>query len=178
MQPLQSSGERRRLDLRCVAVGVLEGKRDKAPKWGIAILAARRNLRLVKLAVVLPGGRLDAEMLGVVGLDEHAPRRSPRPARPATWVSSWNVRSAARKSGSAERVSAETTPTSVTAGKSRPLAIICVPTSTSARGAAKAREQLLVACASSHRVGVPAQHPRRGNCARTSSSTRSVPMPK
>jgi len=52
----------------------------------------------------------------------------PRPLRPDTWVRSWNVRSAARKSGMLSVVSAETTPTRVTSGKSWPLAIICVPT--------------------------------------------------
>ena len=69
-----------------------------------------------------------------------SPRISPRPARPATCVSNWNVRSAARKSATPSPMSADTTPTSVTCGKSWPLAIICVPTSTSiSRAANRAR---------------------------------------
>src|SRR5947208_1843099 len=55
------------------------------------------------------------------------PPLSPRPARPATCASNWNVRSALRKSGRCMPTSAFTTPTSVTFGKSSPLAIICVP---------------------------------------------------
>ena len=56
------------------------------------------------------------------------PASAPRPHRPLTWLTSWKVRSAARKSGRLSAVSALTTPTSRTPGKSRPLAIICVPT--------------------------------------------------
>ncbi len=70
-----------------------------------------------------------------------SPGSSPRPARPTTCVSSWNVRSAARKSARPRPTSAETTPTSVTRGKSWPLAIICVPTSTSISPRAEPREQ-------------------------------------
>ena len=47
------------------------------------------------------------------------------------------MRSAARKSATPSPTSAEITPTSVTRGKSCPLAIICVPTSTSSSPAAK-----------------------------------------
>ena len=57
------------------------------------------------------------------------PGLAPRPARPATWLTSWNVRSVARKSGMFSEVSASITPTSRTSGKSSPLAIICVPSS-------------------------------------------------
>ena len=69
-------------------------------------------------------------MLGCSGVNvwiSTRPPRSPRPVRPATWASSWNVRSAARKSGRCRPTSALTTPTSVTFGKSSPFAIICVP---------------------------------------------------
>ena len=59
-----------------------------------------------------------------------------RPARPATWTISWKVRSAARKSGIARAVSALTTPTSVTVGKSSPLATIWVPSRMSTSPAA------------------------------------------
>src|SRR5207245_483312 len=55
------------------------------------------------------------------------PPFGPRPARPATWATSWKVRSAARKSGRWSPVSASTTPTTVTFGKSSPFAIIWVP---------------------------------------------------
>src|SRR5437879_4867310 len=56
------------------------------------------------------------------------PGASPRPARPATCTRSWNVRSAARKSGTLSDRSASTTATSVTPGTSWPLLTICVPT--------------------------------------------------
>ena len=65
------------------------------------------------------------------------PPRSLRPARPATWMSSWHARSAARKSGRLTPTSAATAPTTVTLGRSNPLAIICVPTRTSASWAWK-----------------------------------------
>ena len=45
-----------------------------------------------------------------------------RPARPVTWVSNWNVRSAARGSPCARPRSASTTPTSDRPGKLCPLA--------------------------------------------------------
>ncbi|MNL61675.1 hypothetical protein D3C87_1856310 [compost metagenome] len=65
------------------------------------------------------------------------PGISPRPARPATWVRSWKDRSAARKSGRLREASAAITPTSETRWRSRPLATIWVPMSTSASPAAK-----------------------------------------
>src|SRR5256885_2362610 len=65
------------------------------------------------------------------------PASSPRPARPATCVSKVKARSDAAKSGKLSAISAETTPTSVTPGRSSPLAIICVPTMTSASRLAK-----------------------------------------
>jgi hypothetical protein len=55
------------------------------------------------------------------------PGPAPRPHRPATWLTSWKVRSVALKSGRLIAVSALITPTSCTPGKSSPLAIICVP---------------------------------------------------
>ena len=50
-----------------------------------------------------------------------------RPARPVTWLRSWNVRSAARRSPWASPRSASTTPTSLSKGKLCPLATSCVP---------------------------------------------------
>ena len=49
------------------------------------------------------------------------PPRGPRPARPASWAISANVRSSARKSGKRSVESASTTTPSVTSGKSWPL---------------------------------------------------------
>ena len=73
-------------------------------------------------------------MLRLVGLHERpAPAGRRRPARPTTWQSSCQVRSAARSSGRLRAMSALTTPTSVTSGTSRPLATRLVPTSTSER---------------------------------------------
>ena len=59
-----------------------------------------------------------------------------RPLRPASWVTSWNVRSSARKSGNARPVSASTTAATATPGKWCPFATICVPMSAAAREAA------------------------------------------
>ena len=56
-----------------------------------------------------------------------SPGVAPRPERPAIWAMSWNVRSEARKSGMWRPESALRMPARVTLGKSRPLAIICVP---------------------------------------------------
>ena len=67
------------------------------------------------------------------------PPRSPRPLRPASWATSANVRSSARKSGKRSVASASSTTPSVTSGKSWPLATICVPTSTPASAASNAR---------------------------------------
>ena len=75
---------------------------------------------------------------GVYVCTSTCPPFSPRPARPATWASSWNVRSALRKSGRCSPTSAFTTPTSVTFGKSSPLAIIWVPSRMWMRPARKA----------------------------------------
>src|SRR5258708_4332280 len=60
------------------------------------------------------------------------PPAGPRPERPSTCVNSWNVRSADEKSGRLSCVSAFTTPTSETPGRSKPFATICVPTMTCA----------------------------------------------
>ena len=65
------------------------------------------------------------------------PPRSLRPARPATWVSTWKTRSLANGSGRCKPTSASTMPTRVTSGRSSPFASICVPINTSARWAAK-----------------------------------------
>ena len=53
-----------------------------------------------------------------------------RPLRPASCVTSWNVRSSARKSGRPRPVSASTTAASSTPAKWWPFATICVPSST------------------------------------------------
>ena len=86
------------------------------------------DLALVERRVVLRAGEGRARSgRASATAGSPRPRRSARPARPATWVRSWNVRSAARKSGRPSPTSASMTPTRVTRGKSWPLAIICVP---------------------------------------------------
>ena len=105
------------------------------------------------------------------------PARSPRPVRPATWVTIWKVRSAARKSGRWSAVSASTTPTKVTLGKSSPLAIIWVPS--------KIRTSPCLNAASTFSwlpcPRIVSESIRRidssGNAIRTSRSSRSVPIP-
>ena len=54
-------------------------------------------------------------------------------------------------------MSAFTTPTSVTFGKSSPLAIICVPSRIRCRPSRKPVERLLVAAAAAHAVGIHSQ---------------------
>ena len=76
---------------------------------------------------------------GAVVCTSTRPPRGPRPARPASWAISANVRSSARKSGKRRVESASSTTPSVTSGKSWPLATICVPSSSPA-GAASKRE--------------------------------------
>ena len=68
------------------------------------------------------------------------------------------MRSAARKSASPSPTSAETTPTSVTRGKSCPFAIICVPTSTSIVAGGH-RSQNVGRCAlAAHGVAIEPRH--------------------
>ena len=62
-----------------------------------------------------PRGRSGVSRAGTSG---RAPRPgASRPLRPASWVTSWNVRSSARKSGSAMPVSASTTAARATPSK-------------------------------------------------------------
>ena len=85
-----------------------------------------------------------------------SPGASPRPARPATWVRSWKVRSPARKSGMCRARSALMIPTRVTLGKCRPFAIIWVPTRMSILPAAKGVEGFAEGVFAGHGVGVHA----------------------
>ena len=86
------------------------------------------------------------------------------------------MRSAARKSGRPRPTSASITPTSVTRGKSWPLAIICVPTSTSVSPASNAASTRCDRAAPRGQVAVEALDARR-RAARpcTASTTFSVP---
>ena len=97
--------------------------------------------------------------------------------RPATCETRWYVRSAARKSGWCSIVSASITPTSVTFGKSSPLAIICVPSSRSVSPAAKADRA--ASCAPGRRMESLSMRVTRrsGNLWATSFSSRCVPVP-
>ena len=95
---------------------------------------ARRRRRRRRSPSPPPGSRV----VRLIGLDDGQAGHLARPARPTAWVSSWKVRSAARSSGRLRATSAETTPTSVTSGMSRPLATRLVPTRTSILPSAKA----------------------------------------
>ena len=101
-----------------------------------------------------------------------------RPLRPASCVTSWNVRSSARKSGSARPVSASTTAASATPGKWWPFATICVPMSTARSARAEPLERI------AKRARAPRDVPRRAGSARaregcrsSSVSSRCVPAP-
>ena len=101
---------------------------DEVREGRVIPLAAELDLLLPEAVEVVVPRELDAGLNGVKDCTKTSPSTSPRPARPATWVSSWKVRSPARKSGRCRPRSALMMPTSVTLGKCRPLAIICVPT--------------------------------------------------
>ena len=85
------------------------------------------------------------------------------------------MRSAARKSGRPSPTSASTTPTSVTRGKSWPLAIICVPTRMSVSPASKAASTRATAPRRTARSRSSRSTRASGSAARTASSTFSVP---
>ncbi len=100
-----------------------ERDRRRIPQAGAELHFAR-----VEHLVVLRRRGPDGVVVRIERLDDGLARRFAAPARPTTCVSNWNVRSAARKSARPRPTSADTTPTSVTDGKSCPFAIICVPT--------------------------------------------------
>ena len=127
-------------------------------KAGVAALAERA---FGKCCVVLAPHRLVQRMVRE-SRSESAPlpATSPRPARPATWVSSANSFSAARKSVLYSALSAFTTPTSVMRGKSWPFASICVPTRMSTSCACTRCAHVLERMSAAHRIAIDAQHAR------------------
>ena len=100
-----------------------------------------------------------------------------RPARPATWLTSWKVRSPARRSPPFKPRSASTTPTKVRFGKLWPLATICVPIrisiSLSSMRATSSRTASPSGVVSEEKISMRAF----GKKSRTSSSMRSTPGP-
>ena len=106
--------------------------------------AVRELLRVERLVVVIAHRAAPRSDRARTSARSRGPARVSRPARPATCVSSWKVRSAARKSGRCRPTSAATTPTSGTPGKSWPLATICVPTSTSSSPSRSRRSTISV----------------------------------
>ena len=111
--------------------------RDEVPERRVAELLAPRELQGEEPRDVVPRrvARTGSRPAGTSG---RAPcPGASRPLRPASWVTSWNVRSSARKSGNASPVSASTTAATATPGKWWPLATICVPISAAAREDAK-----------------------------------------
>ena len=86
----------------------------------------------IKPFIILAFRIFNCVMMRIIGLDQNLSFFIRTTSRPATWVNSWKVRSDERKSGKFRAVSAFRTPTSVTLGKSKPLAIIWVPSRISA----------------------------------------------
>jgi len=111
----------------------------------------------------------------VEGLDDDAARLAAAPGASGDLGEELKVRSAARKSGSARAVSASTTPTRVTPGKSCPFVTIWVPTRTSTsrranRASTSARSTApFTASRSSRATRAP------GNLSFSEASTCSVP---
>ena len=95
-----------------------------------------------------------------------SPGRSPRPARPATCVSNWNVRSADRKSARPRPTSAEITPTSVHVGKIVPLGDHLRADQDVDFAARDLLERLDEAALPANRVAIDAGDARRGKCLR------------
>ena len=153
--------ERRRLHLRGVAVAVGVGALMKRRKWRVAVALARSQLGGGEGGIVVRAADWMQKCSGLKVCNQHTPGRAPRPARPATCVSSWKARSEARKSGRKSAISAETTPTSVTAGQIQPLGDHLRAHQHVGPALGEGTQQLLVRLACLRRVAVPAQHPRR-----------------
>ena len=108
-----------------------------------------------------------------------------RPARPAACISRLNRRSGARKSLENSAPSGLTAATSVMRRKSWPLAIICVPTSTSTSPACTCAScdssaplsRVVSASMRAMRTGVPSGRVSPASSSARCSSSRSVPRP-
>ena len=115
--------------------------------------------------------------VGLIRLHEHA-AGCVTTAPPASWVTSWNVRSSARKSGRPSAVSASTTAASATPRKWWPFPTIWVPSRTPRSQAAKPASTSLSV---SGRPATSASSRKRsssGRRAASSVSSFSVPAPK
>ena len=135
-----AGGARRATSRRSVAsarVGAETTSAASRPKGGRPPARARRS-RARRRHRGARDDRPHHRMIGLEGLQRPRLFLPVRPARPVTWLSSWNVRSAARGSPLARPRSASTTPTSVSCGKLWPLATSCVPMTMSASPAAMA----------------------------------------
>ena len=127
-----------------------------------------------------PGGRRAGCCSARDRASARSPRRRARRARrgrpPASAAETSARRRGSRRARGRRRP--RSTPTSVTRGKSCPLAIICVPTSTSSSPAAKRRQQRRQRALAADRVAIDARRSARRETARAArASTRSVPKP-
>ena len=140
-------------------------RRSSSPARNSVDVVARRERR---------SGARPAE-----GLDDARDPGASRPLRPASWVTSWNVRSSARKSGqSRARCRRRRPPPARRPGKWCPLATICVPTQHGAVGGGEAAERLRSAPGARGRVRVePDQLELRQAASRARCSSRCVPAP-
>ena len=108
----------------------------------VAELAPARSSSSARKPVdVVPGGMQDGRRVGLERLHDHLPGAS-RPLRPASCVTSWNVRSSARKSGIAIPVSASTTAASGHPGEVVALRHHLRPEQDGAVGGGEAAERL------------------------------------
>ena len=109
-----------------------DGELDQAPERRRPEPLPERQLLVVERGRVALDDGADRAVVGPVGLDERAARpvAAARPARPPARAAGTSAPTA-RSSGRLSAMSADTTPTSVTSGTSRPLATRLVPTRTS-----------------------------------------------
>ena len=150
---------------------------DDPAEWRDTEPRPIRQLALHETRIIMQHRVVDRRVIGTVGLHQHPPR--PIAAARAAGDLGHKLKGplGGAKSGKCSAVSALTTPTSVTLGKSRPLAIICVPSRICTLPALKS------ASTSSWLPGlrIESESIRRetwpGKAARTSRSSRSVPIP-
>ena len=138
---------------------------------------ARRRRRRRSRAPRRPAG---CSARGCKRLHDHAARAARRARRgPATCVSSWNVRSAARKSGKlSDGIGEDARRPASRPGTSWPLVIICVPIRMSKPPALPGARAALPGCPCAASCRDPcARRARRGKRSRSSASSCSVPAP-
>src|SRR6185436_4082403 len=143
----------------------------------IAHRAAELHLALVERGVVLRAGELQRVVVRLMALQDHLTRDVASAGASRDLGQQLERPLGRAEVGSPRPTSASITPTSVTRGKSCPLAIICVPTSTSSAPLSNACSVRRTAPFLRARSRSKRSARTLGSAARSASSTRSVPNP-